>query len=153
VLLRSRPQGIITWSTGSAVAYLDEEVEQGRLVVGVRCRIGTLSYDEKALLDTGATYTVLSEDIVRELGGAPGTAVGTIRMSTRHGSKPGVLFRLPIQLQADEGKPLHVDATVAILEKWPGPTVLGFVGFMDRIRLALDPGLAVGEEPTVFFGK
>jgi hypothetical protein len=153
VLLRRRiPGGPTTWSTGSALAYIDQAVATAKLIVGVRCRIATLEYDERALLDTACTWSVLSSELADELTGAVGAPSETVSFDTRLGSFSGGLHRIPIQLVADDGDHLDVDATVAILPEWPGPTVLGFHGFIERIRLAFDPGSAE-EEPTLFFGK
>jgi hypothetical protein len=42
-----------------------------------------------------------------------------------------------------------VDATVLLLPAWPGPMVLGVSGFLDRIRIAIDPGASVAD--AIFF--
>jgi hypothetical protein len=123
-----------------------------KLLIGVRCRVGELEYDEEALLDTGCPWSVLSSDLVRDLKEVFASPMHTITMLTRHGRFCGPLCRIPISLVADQGQNLQVDATAAFLPDWPGPTILGFHGFIERIRLAFDPGVTTASPPTVFFG-
>jgi hypothetical protein len=140
------------WSTGSAVAYLDHGFWGMKLLIGVRCRVGGLEYDETALLDTGSQWSVLSSDLGSDLKEVSSSPMKTITMSTRLGSFSGPLRRIPISLVADQGQNLQVDATAVFLPDWPGPTILGFHGFIERIRLAFDPGFTATDYPTVFFG-
>jgi hypothetical protein len=74
-------------------------------------------------------------------------------MWTRYGRLDGQLGRLGIRLVADPdwGVDLDVDATVLVLPSWPGPTVLGVSGFLDRVRIAIDPRGQLGDA-TLFFG-
>ncbi|MCP4104714.1 MAG: hypothetical protein GY749_04125 [Desulfobacteraceae bacterium] len=63
----------------------------------------------------------------------------------------GALHRMNISLPAYSGDDLTVESTVFISEEWEGPIVLGFKGFLERIRFALDPGIAAGEQ-FFYFG-
>ena len=38
-----------------------------------------------------------------------------------------------------EKEELPIDATWLIIEDWPGPTVLGWRGCLERMRFAVDP--------------
>jgi hypothetical protein len=135
------------------VAYIDlQRTPTSKLLVGVRCRIANLEYTEDALLDTACSCTVLSADLMDELAGSIGAPLEAVSLDTRLGVFSGHKYRLPIELVADVGESLSLEATVAVLADWPGPTVLGFHGFLDRIRLALDPGKASTDDPRVFFG-
>lgn len=60
--------------------------------------------------------------------------------STRLGSMPGRLQRVLVTLIADEGANAEVDATVFVAPAWTGPVVLGYRGFLERLRFGLDPG-------------
>ena len=64
----------------------------------------------------------------------------------------GSLSRLNVSLLAepDHGKDLSVDATVAVIPNWPGPVVLGYQGFLERLRFAIDPGNIPGNELILF---
>ena len=135
------------------MAYLDYDVGNAKLIVGIRCRLGRLEYDEAGLLDTAATWSVLSAEVASEVSGDISDPIRPVRFNTRLGDYEGTLHRIAIQLKADEGNDLAVDATVAVISDWSGPTVFGFCGFLDRIRIALDPGRGSHESPTVFFGQ
>jgi hypothetical protein len=65
----------------------------------------------------------------------------------------GHLHRMPISLLAEQGQgtDLQVDSTVMVTPEWTGPTVLGFRGFLERLRFALDPGMQQGSE-IIYFG-
>jgi hypothetical protein len=69
------------------------------------------------------------------------------RLLTRFGTFAGDLERIPLHLPAEEGELLTVDATWFVCEDWPGPTVLGWKGCLERIRFAFDPS-----EETFYFG-
>ena len=75
-------------------------------------------------------------------------------MSTRFGVLKGDLVRLAVTLLADPdcGVDLTVDATVAVIPDWPGPIILGYQGFLERLRFALDPGNTLDGE-LFFFGE
>ena len=54
----------------------------------------------------------------------------------------GSLERFPITLPAEEGDALEIDATLFVCEDWHRGNFLGYNGFLERIRFALDPKLA-----------
>ncbi|NIM13411.1 MAG: hypothetical protein GTO45_14950 [Candidatus Aminicenantes bacterium] len=64
----------------------------------------------------------------------------------------GSLHRINISLLADQksGYDLTVESSVFISEEWDGPIVLGYRGFLERIRFALDPGVISGEQMFYF---
>jgi hypothetical protein len=64
----------------------------------------------------------------------------------------GDLHRLAVRFVADQGSDLEVTGTVLVAREWTGPTVLGYYGLLDRVRLAIDPGVTFGEQ-WIFFGK
>jgi hypothetical protein len=59
---------------------------------------------------------------------------------------------MPIALVADDGSDYIVDATVLVIRGWPGPPVLGFRGFLERVRVALDPGCG-SDDAWFYFGE
>ncbi len=71
------------------------------------------------------------------------------RLSSRFGTKDGRLVKVPLTLPADEGESLTLDqATVFVSEDWPkGKNFLGYIGFIESIRMALDP-----QENMFYFG-
>ncbi len=140
------------WAVGAAQFSPSHPHEAGKLVVAVRCRLGSLSVEEYALLDTGAQWSVVGSDLAKALEGDFAEGGQPIRMSTRHGILEGVLRRLPVTLVADEGAELSVEATVFVADQWPGPVVVGYGGLLERVRFALDPG-ATGEDCWFYFGE
>ena len=68
-------------------------------------------------------------------------------ISTRVGPVKGHLVRVPIALAADEGESVELDATVFVSSAWTHGTFLGYLGFLERLRFALDP-----QDYSFFFG-
>ncbi|HEX4961180.1 MAG TPA: aspartyl protease family protein [Thermoanaerobaculia bacterium] len=90
-----------------------------------------------AQVDTGAAYSTLEPDVAEALG-LFDLAGQRTRISTRLGTIAGQLIRIPLTLVADEGTSLDLDATFFVSPDWKGTTFLGYVGLLDRLRIALD---------------
>ena len=91
------------------------------------------------MLDTGARWTLIGSELIELLGDELGEGLEAVTMSTRLGRFQGTLHRLPIRLLADQGTDITVNATCLALKTWEGPNILGFTGFLERLRFALDP--------------
>jgi hypothetical protein len=74
-----------------------------------------------------------------------------VTITTRLGSVQARLHTLNVTLGADEGEDLTVRATVLLAPSWPGPPVLGYRGFLERIRFGFDPGTG-HDDQWMFFG-
>jgi hypothetical protein len=142
-----------TWSTGSAHFASDYIWNSQQLPVAVRCRLGSSEEDDFALLDTGAAWCIIDDETAELLQDDLGPHGETITVKSRLGDYSGPLCQLKFCLRADPamGTDLVAEGTFAVLHNWPGPTVLGFHGCLERVRLALDPGTRPGEE-IVYFG-
>ena len=153
-LFRASGENYTEWSSGFASYLTDYKQGSHGLSVAVRCRIGDLETIDLALLDTGAEWSVISGDTATILGDRLGPPSETIQMSTRFGTLLGALHRVNITLLAEEncGYDLTVEGSVFVPEDWAGPTVLGYRGFMERVRIALDPG-AILDQQIFFFGS
>lgn len=127
------------WSNGSAELFLDERRETGVMPVAVRCQFGSQPA-ELAMLDTGAHWSLIGADLVELLGDELGEELEPITISSRLGTYRGTLHRLPIRLVAEWGTDLIIEGTCAALKTWNGPSILGFKGFLERLRIALEPG-------------
>jgi hypothetical protein len=153
MLYKKCSENYLVWSSGISRVVSDDSVAGKRICVF--CRYGSLESQETALLDTGSEWSVVGGDFAEVLQetGDLGQPVEPIKIHTRFGSLEGSLFRCPVRLLADDlgGTDLQVDATVAVLPEWKGPNVLGYRGFLERIRIAIDPG-AQGDEEIIFFG-
>lgn len=91
-----------------------------------------------AQVDTAAAYSILETDIAGSMGLFNWEEYPT-RISTRLGTIDGLLIRLPLTLVAEEGTSLNVEGTFFVSWQWRGPTFLGYTGFLDRLRIGLDP--------------
>jgi len=140
------------WAVGAASCYLDHPHDNGKLLVGVRCRFGSLGVDDIVLLDTAGEWSVVGADVAELVGVDLLTPGRSISLHSRYGTYEGGLHRMPIALVADDGSDLIVDATALVIQDWPGPPVLGFRGFLERVRVALDPGCS-SEDAWFYFGE
>jgi len=100
----------------------------------------------RALLDTGSEWCVLATDVAASLG--CDLTQGELPLHTRFGTIWGSLGRLPLRFESAEGQSLELEATWFISADWPGPTVIGWKGGLERLRFALNPG-----DDTFYFGE
>jgi hypothetical protein len=102
-----------------------------------------------AQLDTGAAWSVLASELAGEMGLLDGSGEPS-KLSTREGLKDGYLVRVPLIIPADEGQgeSLEIEATFFVSGQWPqGKSFIGYSGFIEFIRIALDP-----QEHYFYFG-
>ena len=108
-----------------------------KIYVGVR--IDGLSQTLYAQVDTGAAWSILSQDLAREAG-IRAEAGDPAILSTRFGLQRGHIVRVPFSFVADEGESLDTTGAFFISPDWPPRQVfLGYSGLLDSIRFALDP--------------
>jgi hypothetical protein len=139
------------WCIGAARFDVGINRNGARLIVAARCRLGTLKTE--ALLDTGAEWSIFGGELAEDLEQEADEESRDIVMDTRLGCVDSRLYRLDVALLADEGDDLVISASVLLAPSWEGPPVLGYRGFLERIRFGLDPGLGNSEEQWFFFGS
>ena len=100
----------------------------------------TPSYQVLALVDTGSPWVVLNTELNDKLGLRVNSS-NTRTLSTRVGMMTGSIERHTIKLPAEEGCTLEVDASLFVCNEWTFDNVLGYLGFLQRIRFAFDPNL------------
>ncbi len=151
-LLKRTNEGNISWSSGCSSFLVSSKVGHWRLPIAVKCRIGNLEETELALLDTGAEWSVIGGETAKVLEDELDLSTESFTMSTRLGRISGSLYRINIRVLAEEnlGYDLTVESSVFVSKEWEGPTVLGYRGFLERIRFALDPGVIPGEQMFYF---
>lgn len=135
-----RPDGS-TFCQGRA-AYLDVfpgGATRRDAKVYVRVAIGTPQFKTTAMLDTGSSYSVLDADMAEELAAFAEPGAPALDLATRHGVLSGRLVRRALWLLAEEGQSLEVEATFWVSPSWRFGHFLGYAGFLQRIRFALDP--------------
>ena len=91
-----------------------------------------------ALVDTGAPYCIFETEITEALGLFPNNGE-RITLSTRRDSFHGTVQRLTIRLVAEQGDSLDVDASVFVTSDWGSGNFVGYSGFLERFRFAVDP--------------
>lgn len=92
-----------------------------------------------ALLDTGGHFCVLGPAVASALDRHLIGGLEQATLITARGRIEGRLYRHRIELLADEGDDLGVEATVLVSPDWKGPSIIGDTGILDRIRFAVDP--------------
>lgn len=101
--------------------------------------MGAPALTTMAMLDTGSTYSVLDADIAELIGAFDEADAPLVDLATRHGLLRGSLVRRRVWLLAEEGDSLEVEATFWVAREWRYGHFLGYTGFLQRIRFALDP--------------
>ncbi len=91
------------------------------------------------LVDTGGHFCILSPEVVDLIGEALGDHGEKTSLLTAQGRLSGRLYRHRVELLAKKGENLDVEATVLVSPDWRGPSILGYTGFLERIRFAVDP--------------
>ena len=91
------------------------------------------------MIDTAAPWCVLESSLADRIADQEIPLVHGQLLSSRLGVFTGDLCRSSITLLADEGDSLTVEATVFVCADWPGPSVIGYNGFLERVRFAVDP--------------
>lgn len=91
-----------------------------------------------ALVDTGAPFCIFDSDLMAAAG-IDFDSGEAITLSTRIGHIDGRIQRLPLTVAAEEGEPLSVDASVFVTRQWRQGHFLGYGGFLERLRFAIDP--------------
>ncbi len=154
-LLISTTTGYADWSTGSA-RFSEYRIKGWRVDIGVRCRIEHWPVQEVALLDTGSTFSVIGGETAEALKHRVfDLSVPTV-IRAHEGLIEGGLCSVDITLLAEMGQNLTVSGAQVFIprdpEDWAGPPVLGYQGFLDRIKIALDPGARLEDGQVFRFG-
>ena len=90
-----------------------------------------------ARLDPATPWVILNAEINEQIGLRASPMQVSLR--TVGGLMKGSLERLTIRLVAEQGAPLEIDATVFVCDEWQRENFLGYSGFLERIRFAVDP--------------
>jgi hypothetical protein len=106
-----------------------------------------------AILDTGAPWCVFDPRMAKSfIEDDQNPLFSPVRLLIRGQWYSGSLYRIPCQLIAEIGESLDVEATVFVPqlragESWPHPNFIGLDGFLNRLRIAIDPA-----ENALYFG-
>jgi hypothetical protein len=92
-----------------------------------------------AMVDTAAPWCIFEPTIGAEIIERLEVLEEAVFLQSRLGTFQGTLCRGTVTIVAQEGKPLDVDAAIFHCPDWRGGNFLGYEGFLDRIRFAVDP--------------
>lgn len=124
----------------SSATYFEEdpslESTQNSIHVSILLN-GDVSIPVFARVDPATPWVVLNSELNKQLGLC--AASSEIELQTAAGLMKGSLERYPIILQAEQGYPLEIDATLFVCDNWQRENFLGYSGFIERIRFAVDP--------------
>jgi len=144
----------VPWATGWAQYWIERRQGEHSLVVAARCRIAPIGSVELALVDTGAQWSLIGGELAELARPHLVDRVPGPRYSTRLGTFDTERGRVEIELVADHGMDLVVDATVLLAPDWTGPPmVIGYRGLLERIRIAFDPGSGASDQWLGFGGE
>ena len=110
-----------------------------KLIVAIPALVGDSTVEAALLFDPARESCVISDANAREAGWPGGSGLGPAKLSSRLGSFQGTLDRMNLTFRGFHGETLVIDATWMIIEDWPGPTVIGWRGCLERMRFAMDP--------------
>lgn len=127
------------FSTGKST-FLDraDSSPEPTAKIWVRIAPDSLGGEILAQLDTGAAWSILEREVAESLSLLNGQGPHA-KLHTRYGPIDGRLERTRIDIIAEQGDSLSIDATVFISPQWPGGSFLGFGGLLERVRFAIDP--------------
>lgn len=127
------------FSTGKAT-FSDQAESSAEPTSKIWVRIvpDSLGGEILAQLDTGAAWSILEAEVAEALSLLDGQGE-PVSLKTRYGPINGRLERTRIDIIAEQGDSLSIDATVFVSPQWPGGSFLGFNGLLDHIRFAIDP--------------
>ena len=118
----------------------EDEAEPSEPRIYIRIRLHDVGGVEVlAMVDTGAPWCILQGPIAKTIKPRLLDLEQELVMSTRFGRIVGRLYSGVVSLIPDDGEALAVETTFFLSPDWPGGNFVGYLGFLDRIRFAIDP--------------
>ena len=144
----------LTFAATGAISYQDRPATPQENTPQVVLEIAIEGIVAEAIVDTGGVYLLCHPRLARQLDMDASQAVSpVIELLFRGAFLQGRLHRMSLTLLAEVGENLGFEATAFVPEQdeegWSDmPSILGFYGCLERIRMAIDP---VTE--TFYFGS
>jgi hypothetical protein len=101
-----------------------------------------------AMVDTAAPWCIFDAEIGEVIRKSFELVSGRVILSTRLGTFGGALYSGRVAFELLEGEALDLEVTVFLSPDWQGGNFLGYEGFLQRIRFAVDP-----ESNLFYFGR
>jgi hypothetical protein len=111
-------------------------------------RPGRLPIPVLAMVDTAAPWCIFDAEIGDEIRRSFEPVSGWVALSTRLGTFKGILYSGQIAFEVLDGESFTLDVTAFLSPDWQGGNFLGYEGFLQRIRFAVDP-----ESNLFYFGR
>jgi len=92
-----------------------------------------------AMVDTAAPWCIFEGSITAKIRDRVDVIQENVRLHSRLGHFWGTLASGGLKLRAEEGEDLDIQALMFLSSDWPGGNFIGYEGFLDRIRFAVDP--------------
>lgn len=138
------------WSCGWTALGSMEEVGASILPTSVECSLG--GQRAVVLLDTGATYGVLSPKFAERLQGVEKTGL-PVRIRHGNASYRGELVRVPLRLLAEHGDDLELTVQLCLSEEWERQVAVIGVRFgLEQLRLGFEPASGADAHGRLYFG-
>lgn len=127
-----------------ASPYDYRSIQENRDVMRVFVPIQVEGFPVEAILDTGGLYLICTSELAREIGLNPSNSIGSDVLSIRGYRYSGRLYRVSIELMAQEGDSLLLEVTAFVPDGQSElstqlPVFLGMQGCLERLRFAVDP--------------
>jgi len=138
----------LPFTTGQAT-YRDFDPESPSRKRGLYVRVmlpDSAGASVYALIDTGTPYCIFDMAVVDTLGLSFDEGEKIV-LRTVYGPFEGTVQRMTIRLIAEQGESLNIEASVFVAADWHLGNFLGYTGFLERFRFAVDPGMN-----TFYFG-
>lgn len=92
-----------------------------------------------AMVDTGAPWCIFEPEIGETIRERLDVIQENALLHTRLGRFQGTLGHGHLRVVAEEGESLDIAVLMFLSPDWPGGNFVGYEGFLDRIRFAVDP--------------
>jgi len=106
----------------------------------IQVEIGDGQVEVLAMVDTAAPWCIIEPPLARALRADLEELPEEAILSSRLGRFSGRLYRGTITILAQEGVDLSVESTLFLSPEWPAGNFVGYQGFLERFRFAVDPG-------------
>lgn len=91
------------------------------------------------MIDTAAPWCIFEPAIAEALRDHVGVLREDALIDSRLGRFQGTLCQGRLQIVADDGEDLDIEAVMFLCPDWSGGNFIGYEGVLDRIRFAVDP--------------
>ena len=139
------------WNSGANLFSIFRQDQTQKKPVLIECRFGELGFEELAMLDTGAEWSVLNQDTIEIIGLSTDPQLKEITCSTRLGDIKGYLTKLNVVFVSKPawGADLAAEATFFVTDEWTGPNVIGYRNLLEHMKIALQP--SPKDDNNIFF--